>query len=291
LIDVIIVNFNSGEHLFRCVQSVLTSTVPVQVFVIDNHSTDRSLFFLKNIIGKNSRVQIIENTENVGFAKANNQTLPRTSADHILFLNPDCIVRPNTIQSMLTVMESHPEVGMAGCLIRNPDGSEQAGSRRYIPTPWRSIVRVLKLSKLFSKYPDIGLLNLAGQPLPDHPISMEAISGAFMFVRRKAMEEVGSMDDRYFLHCEDLDWCMRFRENGWKILFVPHVEIIHNKGGCSGSRPIRVEWHKHAGMVRFYRKFFRQQYPAGLMYVVMAAVWVRFAVLASILSLKKVAKS
>ena len=291
LIDVIIVNFNSGEHLSRCVQSVLASTVPVRVFVIDNHSTDKSLFLLKSSFGGDPRIRIIENKENLGFARANNQVLPATEADYILLVNPDCIIKPDTLGSMLAVMEAYPEAGMAGCLIRNPDGSEQAGSRRYIPTPWRSIIRVLKLSKLFRKYPEIGMFNLAGQPLPDHPVPMEAISGAFMFIRRKAMEQVGPMDDRYFLHCEDLDWCMRFRQDGWKILFVPHIEIIHTKGGCSESRPIKVEWHKHSGMIRFYRKFFRGQYPAGLMYLVMAAVWARFAMLALLISLKKFPRS
>ncbi len=290
MIDVIIVNFNSKEHLSRCVQSVLASTIPIRVFVIDNHSTDRSLSLLKNTVSIEPRLHIIENKENLGFARANNQVLPMAKGDYILFLNPDCIIKQDTLGCMLAVMESHPDVGIGGCLIRNPDGSEQAGSRRYIPTPFRSMIRVLKLSKLFHKYPRFGILNLVGQPLPGHPVPMEAISGAFMFVRSRAIEQVGPMDDRYFLHCEDLDWCMRFRMAGWKILFVPGIEIVHNKGVCSADRPIRVEWYKHMGMVRFYRKFFRHQYPAGLMYLVMVAVWTRFTILAALLSLKRLVK-
>jgi len=290
LISIIIVNFNSKDYLTKCVQSVLASTVPVEVFVVDNGSEDASLSILKDAIGCEPRLHIIENEENLGFARANNKSLSMTRGDYILFLNPDCTIKPNTLEVMLAVMDAHPEAGMAGCMIRNPDGSEQAGSRRYIPTPWRSMIRVLKLSKLFHGYPKFGILNLAGQPLPDHPVAMEAISGSFMFVRREAMEQVGSMDDRYFLHCEDLDWCMRFRMAGWEILFVPGVEIIHTKGVCSVDRPIRVEWYKHRGMVRFYRKFFRHQYPLGLMYLVTAAVWTRFAMLATALSLKRLIK-
>ncbi|MFA4915883.1 MAG: glycosyltransferase family 2 protein [Syntrophales bacterium] len=290
MIDIIIVNFNSRDYLLKCVKSALASTVPVDVFVVDNGSEDKSLSLLKSSLGTESCLHLIENKENLGFAKANNQALALTKADYILFLNPDCIIKPNTIEEMIKIMESHPDAGIAGCLIRNPDGSEQAGSRRYIPTPWRSMIRVFKLSKLFYKHPEWGVLNLRGQPLPDHPVPMEAISGAFMFVRRKAMEQVGQMDEMYFLHCEDLDWCMRYHIAGWKILFVPHVEIIHKKGVCSNGRPIRVEWHKHAGMVRFYRKFFRDQYPNGLMYMVIAAVWTRFAILAIISSFKKMMK-
>jgi GT2 family glycosyltransferase len=291
LISVIIVNFNSKDYLVKCVNSVLTSTIPVEVFVVDNGSEDRSLSLLKEAIHNEPRVQIIENKVNEGFAHANNQTLPLIKGEYVLFLNPDCIIKPDTLQNIMAVMDSRPEAGIAGCLIRNPDGSEQAGSRRYIPTPLRSLIRVLKLSKLFHKHPGFAILNLAEQPLPDHPVPIEAISGAFMFIRRKAMEEVGPMDDKYFLHCEDLDWCMRFSIAGWKIMFVPGVEIIHAKGMCGSDRQVQVEWYKHKGMVRFYHKFFRRQYPDGLMYLVFVAVWTRFALLTIFLSLKKLFKS
>jgi len=113
-------------------------------------------------------------------------------------------------------------------------------------------------------------------PLPRAPEPVEAISGAFMFARREALETVGLMDDNYFLHCEDLDWCMRFRQAGWKILFVPQVRVMHWKGLSTKANPMRCEYHKHCGMVRFYRKFFRHQYPGALMILVVMAVWLRF---------------
>ena len=199
-------------------------------------------------------------------------------------LNPDCVIRPDTIERMIAVMESDPYAAMAGCLIRNPDNSEQAGCRRFIPTPWRSLVRVLKLSTLFPGYPKFSSFNLTGHPLPSGPVSVEAISGAFMLLRRSAVEEVGLMDEGYFLHCEDLDWCMRFMRAGYKILFVPDVEIVHAKGASSADRPIRVEWHKHKGMIRFYRKFFWDHYPKALMSLVIPAVWARFAAKAVLLT-------
>ncbi len=117
---------------------------------------------------------------------------------------------------------------------------------------------------------------MSGLPLPDAPIPIEAISGAFMMVRREVIETVGRMDEGYFMHCEDLDWCMRFRAAGWKVLFVPHVRVLHWKGLSSAATPIKVEYHKHRGMVRFYNKFFRHQYPAPLMVLVAIAVWTRF---------------
>jgi hypothetical protein len=128
---------------------------------------------------------------------------------------------------------------------------------------------------------------LLGTPLPDRPVEVEAISGAFMLVRRSALEKVGPLDEGYFLHCEDLDWCMRFKQAGYQILFVPDVVVSHVKGGCSVNRPVFVEWHKHKGMIRFYRKFFRQRYPGVLMGLVFAAVWARFLVKAIVLTLKQ----
>jgi len=165
---------------------------------------------------------------------------------------------------------------MGSCLIVNPDGSEQVGCRRLVPTPWRSMVRVLHLHRIIKNHPRFRSFMMAGLPLPRAPEPVEAISGAFMFARRAALEAVGLMDENYFLHCEDLDWCMRFRQAGWKILFVPQVRVVHWKGLSTEAHPVFCEYHKHHGMVRFYNKFFRHQYPGALMVLVVMAVWLRF---------------
>jgi hypothetical protein len=175
-------------------------------------------------------------------------------------------------------MKSSPQTGMAGPLLLNPDGTEQAGGRRAVPTPWRSFVNTFGLSRLRERYPRLFAdFLLHQQPLPDAPAEVEAVSGSCMLVRRDALRDVGTMDEDYFMHCEDLDWCMRFRLRGWKIMFVPDASAVHHKGTCSKARPIFVEWHKHKGMMRFYGKFFRHQYPGILMWVVAAGVWLRFS--------------
>ncbi len=280
-VSVIIVNYNGGKLLTECVRSVIASTVPVEVFVSDNGSSDGSIVFLQNAVGDDDRVVIVNNGCNLGFARGNNVVLPKTTGNFVLFLNPDTVIQPDTIEKMCQYMESDPKVGMSGCLIRNLDGSEQAGCRRSIPTPWRSIVRVSHLDRLFPNHRRFQNFVLTDQPLPDRPVYVEAISGAFMFVRRQALDEVGPLDDRYFMHCEDLDWCMRFRDKGWKIGFVPDVEVIHDKGACSSGRQVFVLWHMHKGMVRFYRKFFRREYPFLLMWLVIMGVWTRFVFLAT----------
>jgi GT2 family glycosyltransferase len=279
VISVIIVNFNGGELLTECVQSVLVSTMPVIVHVVDNASTDNSLPTLQQAFGNDKRVQIIKNQNNLGFARAANLAIPYTQGNFLLFLNPDCLIRPETLAQFVTIMLQYPQVGMAGGLVQNPDGSEQAGCRRSVPTPWRALVRVLHLDKLFPHHPRYQSFVLTRQPLPDEPIEIEGISGACMFVRRQALEEVGPMDEAYFLHCEDLDWFLRFRAHQWKILFIPQIKIMHFKGFCSRGQPIRVSWYKHRSMIRFYHKFYRHRYPCWLWWGVIIAVWTRFALL------------
>ncbi len=275
-ISVVIVNYNSGALLTETVGAVLQSTVAVDVFVSDNGSIDDSITRLKTALGDRPNLHIFENHANLGFSRGNNVVLPKTSGEFVLFLNPDCRIEPTTLSLMIDAMENYSDVGMAGCLIHNPDGSEQPGCRRNIPTPISSLIRVLHLSKLLPSQQKLQDFNLTGTALPDSPCNVEAISGAFMLVRRSAMEKVGPLDDGYFLHCEDLDWCMRFRQNGFRILFVPQVVVTHEKGGCSINRPIFVEWHKHRGMARFYHKFFRHQYSFPLMGLVYIGIWARF---------------
>ncbi|HKX52379.1 MAG TPA: glycosyltransferase family 2 protein, partial [Nitrosospira sp.] len=205
------------------------------------------------------------------------------SEPHVLFLNPDCILSKNSLPRLLHVLEMNPKAGMAGGLLINQDGTEQAGGRRAVPTPWRSLVRAFGLYRFERYWPRLFFdFHLHKQSLPPGPLEVEAISGALMLVRQEAIQDIGPWDEGYFLHCEDLDWCMRFRNKGWKILFVPDAPVVHYKGTCSRSRPIFVEWHKHRGMMRFYRKFFRHEYPGALMWLVAAGIWLRFGAIATV---------
>lgn len=279
-VSAVVVNFNAGELLTDAVGALLDQFVPVEVLVVDNASGDGSVERLREARGHDRRLSIIESAANLGFTRASNIGLIKAQGEFVLLINPDCIVKPKTLERMLTLLERHPEVGMAGCLIRNEDGSEQAGCRRSVPTPWRTLVRVFHLDKLFPHNRRFRNFVLTEEPLPDIPVYVEAISGAFMLVRRDVVKQVGLLDEGYFLHCDDLDWCMQFRKAGWRILFVPDVAVTHHQGTCSAGRPIFVAWHKHRGMIRFYRKFFRLQYPFPLMVIVIIAVWSRFLLVA-----------
>lgn len=288
VISTVIVNYNAGELLRTCVDSLLNCPLEIEIIVVDNASTDSSLDALRGL----PCVQIIKNQANVGFAAACNIGARTGSAEFLLFLNPDCFFNPGTLVNLLEALCVDDGVGMAGGLLVNPDGSEQGGGRRAVPTPWRSLVRAFGLSRFANRWPKLFFdFHLHKQPLPNQPIEVEAISGACMMVKREAMIDVGEWDEGYFLHCEDLDWCMRFRQNGWKVMFVPSARLVHEHGGCSKSRPIFVEWHKHKGMMRFYLKFFRNQYPGALMGLVAVGVWLRFGLVAAYHTLKRVGRA
>jgi len=247
--------------------------------VVDNASHDGSL----EAIAELPQIRIIHNPANLGFAAACNVGMRAASSSYWLFMNPDCFFRPGAIATLVGALQSDARVGMVGGLLTNSDGTEQGGGRRAVPTPWRSFVRALGLYRFAHRWPKLFYdFHLHKQPLPKSAMEVEAISGACMLVKREAVEDVGLWDEGYFLHCEDLDWCMRFRKKGWAILFVPDARIFHALGVCSKSRPVFVEWHKHKGMLRFYQKFFKHQYPGPLMWLVILGVWMRFAALAGL---------
>lgn len=276
-VSVIIVNYNAGKLLSSCVASALAQSG--EIIIVDNASSD---FSADNVAATWPHIRIIKNNQNLGFSAGCNIGLKIATGEHFLFLNPDCILAADAVQKMLEAAESVGGVGMVGGLLVDSDRTEQGGGRRAVPTPWRSLVRATGLSRFADRWPRLFYdFHLHKQPLPPAPIEVEAISGACMLVLRNAMDMVGLWDEAYFLHCEDLDLCMRFRQMGWNILFVPSAMVVHEQGACSQQRPIFVEWHKHKGMIRFYNKFFRRQYPGLLMVLVVLGVWLRFGAVAS----------
>jgi len=285
----VIVNYNAGALLIDSVRAALAQAE--QVIVVDNASSDASMDLLATQFAAEPRLVMLCETKNHGFAAGCNLGVGIASQAHLLFLNPDCILGAGSLRRMVEVLDSDSSVGMVGGLLTNLDGSEQGGGRRAVPTPWRSFVRAFGLVRLSNRWPRLFFdFHLHKQPLPAAPIDVEAISGALMLVRRAAIDDVGFWDEAYFLHCEDLDWCMRFRQRDWRILFVPDAPVLHHHGHCSRSRPFFVEWHKHKGMVRFYHKFFRHQYPGVLMWLVNVGVWLRFALVSVVHSARLVAK-
>jgi GT2 family glycosyltransferase len=227
--DVVIVNFNAGGFLKDAVESVLRSRSVPHTYVVDNASTDGSLDFLPQ--GHDDRLTIIHNTANLGFAAASNLGLMGAAAsENILLLNPDCCVTEGAVDRLITVLRSANRIGMVGPLLLNTDGSEQAGGRRKLPKLSLVLSRATRtagLHRLLPLRPPDFLLHK--DPLPEGPVEVEAISGACMMVRGEMITDIGPLDEGYFLHCEDLDWCTRAWQRDWKVLFVPGARVFHHK--------------------------------------------------------------
>lgn len=270
--SVVIVNHNAGDWLLRSVSAALKQVH--QVIVVDNASYDNSLALVEAQFLKDERVIILRAGNNQGFSVGCNQGAQAAKGEYILFLNPDCILQDHAVVRLVDVMQKNTAVGMAGGLLVDEQGKEQRGGRRVIPTLQHALLNFFGLSRFWGDF------NLHKQPLPNEPIEIEAISGAMMFVRRDAFLEVGCFDERYFLHCEDLDLCMRFSQARWKIVFVPNAVAMHCQGVCSKARPIFVSWHKHKGMIRFYRKFFRSHNSRWLSWFVVSGIGVSFGMVA-----------
>jgi GT2 family glycosyltransferase len=273
--DVVIVNFNAGRFLKDAVESVLRSRLVAHIHIVDNASTDGSLDLV--LQGHDDRLTIIRNTTNLGFATACNFGLTRAACENILVLNPDCQVMEAAIDRLIAVLRSTDRVGMVGPLLLNADGSEQPGGRRKLPTPRRVLGQAMGRLGWRSQFPHFLLHQ---DPLPERPVEVEAISGACMMVRREMIAHIGPLDEEYFLHCEDLDWCMRASRRGWKVLFVPDAKVVHHKGVSSQGRLLAVEYYKHKGMVRFYGNLLSESYPRWLLAMVTAGVWARFGAIA-----------
>jgi len=297
-VSIVIVNYNAGDWLARCLSSVLPLDNVDHVFVVDNASRDISLDLIQPLLEQYpERLSLIENQKNVGFAAANNQILGQyhkaqsnvlrgdsKKSAYVLLLNPDCEMNEDVLPAMLAEFEKNANLGLAGCVIRNEDGSLQKTCRRQFPTPITALTRMLQLQRLgLAKNFDLG-----DQPLPKGFETVEAISGAFMLVRVTAMREVGLLDEAYFMHCEDLDWCKRFELKGWQVGFVPSVSVIHAKGVSSKSRPIGVLWTLHKGMLRFFDKFYREQYSVFTRVLVKVGVFSSFILRAAWSMLKKI---
>jgi GT2 family glycosyltransferase len=272
--------------LSESVVSVLYQQNVNRIIVVDNGSTDDSLKRLESSV-QDLKLMVVRNSMNVGFAAGCNIGLRSSRAEHVLFINPDTIMKGDTLERLSAVLSNDTFAGMVGPYLANQDGTEQPGGRRVFPTPRRAFMRAFGLSWLakmnlsvFSDY------LMHREKVPKKPTVVEAISGACMLVKRVALDDVGHWDEGYFLHCEDLDLCMRMKNKNWSIIFVPDAVVMHEWGACSQQRPFFVEWHKHKGMLRFYRKFFLGQYPGVLWVGVVIGVLFRFVLVFSYYSLK-----
>ncbi|MCS7154812.1 MAG: glycosyltransferase [Bacteroidota bacterium] len=257
-ISVIIVTYNVRRFLEQALHSLERAAegLAVEVFVVDNSSVDGTARMVRE---RFPGVQLLENAENVGFARANNQAIRLARGRYVLLLNPDTLLQEDTLRQMLAFMEAHPEAGAAGCKILTPEGRLAPESRRAFPTPATAFYRMVGLSRLFPRSRRFGRYNLSYLP-EDEVAEIDALSGSFMFVRREAIEQVGLLDESFFMYGEDLDWCYRIQQAGWKIYYVPWTQIVHYKGESTKKSDLAYVKLFYGAMLAFAHKHFAGQY-------------------------------
>ena len=251
-ISVVIVNYNVKYYVGQCIDSVRRALqgIDSEIIVVDNHSRDGSVDYLSKIEG----VRIIESGHNLGFSKANNIAIRQSTAEYVLMLNPDTIVAEDAIRMIIDFADSHPQAGGIGVRMHNDWGTTARESRRGLPSPMTSFYKMIGLSKRLPQHRKYGRYYMGWLPW-DSPSRIEVVSGACFLVRRKALDEVGLMDEDYFMYGEDIDLSYRLLKGGWENWFVP-ADIIHYKGESTQKTSFNYVHVFYNAMLIFMRKHY-----------------------------------
>lgn len=253
-ISVIIVSWNARQHLQNCLASLAETSAALlhEIIVVDNASTDGSPEMVETQF---PNVMLIRASENLGFARANNLGIKQASGSFLALVNSDVIVHPGCFEQLTRVLEGQKEVGLVGPRITGGDGRLQLTCRR-LPSLWNLTCRALALDRVLSRWPHFSGFEMRHWDYANLA-EVEVLSGCFWLARKSAVEQVGGLDERFFFYAEDLDWCKRFHDLGWKVLFVPEATATHFGGGSSANAPLRysiemlranlIYWDKHHG--------------------------------------------
>jgi len=272
-LSIIIVNYNTKELLHNTIQSVIdTVKLPkYQIIIVDNASSDGSIEMVKK---QYHQVNLIENKDNLGFPKANNIGIKQALGRYILLLNSDTKVLDDCIQKCLDYMDINNEVGALGCKLILASGKLDHACKRGFPTPEASLYYILKLHKLFPVSKRFGQYTLNYLPI-DEINEVDALTGAFMMVRKEVINKVGLLDETFFMYGEDLDWCFRIKNAGYKVIYYPEAVTVHYKGGSSKRKRYKTIYEFHRAMYVFYNKHYHDKYNFIINLIVCAAISVK----------------
>ena len=252
-VSIIIVNWNTKGLLRDCLSSVYAHAgeIDYEIIVIDNASTDGSAEMVKNDF---RQVILIENSNNRGFAAANNQGMAVAKGRYVLLLNSDTVVLDNAIANTVRFADANPEVAVTGCRVLNSDRTLQRTCFMF-PSVLNMLLSSTYLYKLFPKNKFFGREQMTWWDRNDVR-QVDVVTGCFMLVRREAVEQVGVMDERFFMYCEETDWCYRFREEGWKVMFAPVGEIIHFGGQSTSQKRVAMIVQLRLSILKFMKKHY-----------------------------------
>ena len=251
LVSVIIVSWNACDYLVQCLKSLTPDVCvyPMEIIVVDNASSDGSA---EAVASRFPNVRLIRNSANLGFAKANNIGIAHSRGRYLALINSDVKLLPHCLTRLVDYCEQHPEVGMVGPRIFGGDGKLQRSCRGF-PTLWNMFCRALALDRIFPRYKLFTSYTL-WHWLQNDLRTVDILAGSFWLVRRQAVEQVGLLDESFFMYGEDMDWCKRFWDRGWKLVFVPSAEAFHYGGASSANAPLRFYIEKQRADFQYWKK-------------------------------------
>lgn len=265
-LSVVIISFNTKDLTLSCVDSVIKNTrgINYEVVMVENGSSDGSVEALRSLQG--TKVRLIENKKNLGFAVANNQAWKKALGKYVLFLNSDTLITDNVLGEMVEWMGKNATVGIASCMLKNKDGSIQP-TGGYFPAllsvfSWMTIQDLPFVDALIKPFHPLHIKSFfaKGTDFYRKEKELDWVTGAFLFTRKVILEEVNGWDDNYFMYVEEVDLCFRIKKTGWRVRYLPEWDIIHY-GGASGTKELSVV-SEFKGLKRFYKKFYPSwQYP------------------------------
>ena len=264
LTSIVVVLANSGPLTRDCVEHALTSDGPVELILVDNGSADGMPESLDRAYADDARVRVVYNRANLGFGPAVNRGAAEARGDHLLVLNPDCLIQPDTIARMKAHVDIHTAI--VGAVVCDDQGRPDPASRRYDPLLRRAIN---------TKLGRPGGIDITG-PMPDGAEDVEIVSGAIILMPRVVFESLGGFDETFFLHCEDMDLCRRARDAGYRVILAGDVRVLHGKGVSSRRRPVFVSRHKHRSMYLWFRRHDPMAKNPLLRVVVFVGIWAHF---------------
>ncbi|OGX81403.1 hypothetical protein BEN47_05455 [Hymenobacter lapidarius] len=274
-LSVVIVNYNVCYFLEQALLSVRRAVEklgqPVEVFVVDNNSVDGSVTMVR---ARFPEVVLITNRDNPGFSKANNQALRRATGEYQLLLNPDTVVEEDTFRACCDFMDAHPDCGGLGVKMLDGQGRFLPESKRALPTPAVAFYKMFGLAKLMPKSRTFGRYHL-GFLSPEETHEVEVLSGAFMLLRKAALDHIGLLDEAYFMYGEDIDLSYRLTQGGWKNYYFPGTRIIHYKGESTKRTSVNFVFVFYRAMVIFARKHFAPGRAGLFSLLINAAIWLR----------------
>lgn len=266
----VVVNYYTGPLLGDCLRRVLRCPQLAELVLVDNGSPPGEIDALLAAID-DPRVVRLDLPSNPGFAVACNRAARACQSPWLLFLNPDCLVEPDTLDRLARTAQAHERLAVLGALLVDTQGRPDPASLRRDPLPRRAIASALGLDRL-ATIEGVTLPLAAGQT---QALRVDAISGALMLIRRDAFNAVRGFDEGYFMHAEDLDLCRRIREQDLEVWCDPAVRVVHVKGVSSRRRPLRVEFAKHRGLLRYFDKFDAPRTAWPLRALIRLGAWLR----------------